>query len=212
MFSYFAKYHDKLFAALFQHLEIVGLTLFISVVLAFVITIFVIKSETISNIIIQIFSIIYSIPSLALFSLLIPIMGIGRKTAIIVLVLYNQFLLLRNNIAGLKSVDPTVIEAAKGMGMNEWQILFKVKLPLALPVIMAGIHLAVISTIGIATIAATIHAGGIGTILFDGLRTMNSNKIIWGTIFCAGIAWVADLLLRILEKILYKKAGFKNEL
>ncbi|MDF2941964.1 MAG: binding-protein-dependent transport system inner rane component [Herbinix sp.] len=212
MLSYFAKYHDKLFTALSQHLAIVGITLLISVILAFVITLFVMKSETISNIITQIFSIIYSIPSLALFSLLIPVMGIGRKTAIVVLVLYNQFLLLRNNLAGLKSVDPAVIEAAMGMGMNEWQILYKVKLPLALPVIMAGIHLAVISTIGIATIAATIHAGGLGTILFDGLRTMNTNKIIWGTIFCAGIAWVADLLLRILEKILYKKAGFKNEL
>jgi osmoprotectant transport system permease protein len=212
MLSYFAKYHDKLFTAISQHLAIVGITLLISVILAFVITLFVMKSETISNIITQIFSIIYSIPSLALFSLLIPVMGIGRKTAIVVLVLYNQFLLLRNNLAGLKSVDPAVIEAAMGMGMNEWQILYKVKLPLALPVIMAGIHLAVISTIGIATIAATIHAGGLGTILFDGLRTMNTNKIIWGTIFCAGIAWVADLLLRILEKILYKKAGFKNEL
>ncbi|MDF2544530.1 MAG: glycine/betaine transporter permease [Herbinix sp.] len=212
MISYFMNYQDKLFSALFEHLKIVGLTLLISILLASVITLFVIKSEWLSNAVIQVFGVIYSIPSLALFSLLIPIMGIGQSTAIIVLVLYNQFLLLRNNVAGIKSVDSAVLEAAKGMGMNWWQVLYKVELPIALPVIMAGIHLAVISTIGIATIAATIHAGGLGTILFDGLRTMNSNKILWGTIFCAGIAWTADLLLRTIEKILYKKVGYQNEL
>lgn len=212
MFAYFEKYHDKLFTALFEHLKIVGITLFISVVLAFAITLLVIRSEFFTNIMVQIFGVVYSIPSLALFALLIPLMGIGQDTAIFVLVLYNQFLLLRNNVAGLRGVDPAVIEAAKGMGMNEWQRLYKVELPLALPVIMAGIHLAVISTIGIATIAATINAGGLGRILFDGLRTMNSNKIIWGTIFCAGIAWVADLLLRTLEKYLYKKVGYYHEL
>lgn len=212
MLAYFAKYHDKLFTALAEHMKLVGITLLISVVLAFAITLLVIRSELISNIMIQIFGVVYSIPSLALFSLLIPVMGIGEKTAIVVLVLYNQFLLLRNNIAGLRSVDPAVLEVAKGMGMSGWQRLYKVEIPLALPVIMAGIHLAVISTIGIATIAATIHAGGIGRILFDGLRTMNSYKIIWGTIFCAGIAWLADILLRALEKILYKKVGYQNEL
>lgn len=212
MFEYFFKYHDKLFTALTEHIKIVGITLALSVLLAFAITLLVIRSELISNIILQVFSVVYSIPSLALFSLLIPLMGIGEKTAIFVLVLYNQFLLLRNNISGLRGVDTAVMEAAKGMGMSDWQRLFKVQIPLALPVIMAGIHLAVISTIGIATIAATIHAGGLGRILFDGLRTMNSYKIIWGTIFCAGIALVADVLLRTLEKYLYKKVGYQYEL
>lgn len=212
MFEYFFKYHDKLFTALIEHLKIVGIALALSVILAFGITILVIRSELISNIILQVFGVVYSIPSLALFSLLIPLMGIGEKTAIFVLVLYNQFLLLRNNISGLRGVDTAVMEAAKGMGMSDWQRLYKVQIPLALPVIMAGIHLAVISTIGIATIAATIHAGGLGRILFDGLRTMNSYKIIWGTIFCAGIALVADILLRTLEKYLYKKAGYQYEL
>jgi len=208
MVEYFVKYHAKLLTALIQHLQIVGITLVISIMLAFAITVIIMRSELISNFVIQLFSMLYSIPSLALFALLIPVMGIGRNTAILVLVLYNQFLLLRNNMAGLKGVDKSIVEAAVGMGMNEWQVLYKIKFPLALPVIMAGIHLSVISTIGIATIAATIHAGGIGTILFDGLRTMNTYKIIWGTILCAGIAWVADLLLRLIETILYKKVGF----
>ncbi|MDF3003318.1 MAG: glycine/betaine transporter permease [Bacillota bacterium] len=212
MLEYFGRYAPKLMNALIEHLQIVGITLLISVILAFLLTVLVIKSERLSNWITQLFSVIYSIPSLALFAMLIPVMGIGRNTAILVLVLYNQFLLLRNNIAGLRSVDPSVTEAAMGMGMSEIQILYKIKLPLALPVIMTGVHLAVLSTIGIATIAATINAGGLGTILFDGLRTMNTYKIIWGTIFCAGIAWAADLILRVIELILYKKVGLKYEL
>ncbi|QOX64838.1 ABC transporter permease [Anoxybacterium hadale] len=212
MLAYFGRYAPKLMNALFEHLQIVGITLLISVIFAFLLTVLVIKSERLSNWMTQLFSVIYSIPSLALFAMLIPVMGIGRNTAILVLVLYNQFLLLRNNIAGLRSVDPSVTEAAMGMGMSEIQILYKIKLPLALPVIMTGVHLAVLSTIGIATIAATINAGGLGTILFDGLRTMNTYKIIWGTIFCAGIAWAADLILRVIEHILYKKVGLKYEL
>jgi osmoprotectant transport system permease protein len=212
MITYFSTYQEKLLTALVQHLQIVGVTLLISILLAFAITLLSIRSERLVNAAIQIFSVIYSIPSLALFAILIPIMGIGRNTAIFVLVLYNQFLLLRNIMAGLKGVDEPVLEAAMGMGMNQWQILYKVKLPLALPVIMAGIHLAIISTIGIATIAATINAGGLGTILFDGLRTMNTYKILWGTIFCAGIAWAADALLQMIESILYKKVGFRHEL
>ncbi|WP_331666089.1 ABC transporter permease [Lacrimispora sp.] len=212
MIAYLSTYQEKLLTALVQHLQIVGITLLISILLAFAITLLSIRSERLVNAAIQIFSVIYSIPSLALFAILIPIMGIGRNTAIFVLVLYNQFLLLRNFMAGLKGVDEPVLEAAMGMGMNQWQILYKVKLPLALPVIMAGIHLAIISTIGIATIAATINAGGLGTILFDGLRTMNTYKILWGTIFCAGIAWAADVLLQMIESILYKKVGFKHEL
>lgn len=212
MIAYLSNYQEKLLTALVQHLQIVGITLLISILLAFAITLLSIRSERLVNAAIQIFSVIYSIPSLAFFAILIPIMGIGRNTAIFVLVLYNQFLLLRNIMAGLKGVDEPVLEAAMGMGMNQWQILYKVKLPLALPVIMAGIHLAIISTIGIATIAATINAGGLGTILFDGLRTMNTYKILWGTIFCAGIAWAADALLQMIESILYKKVGFKHEL
>ncbi len=212
MVESFSRYSPKLLTALSEHLQIVGITLLISILLASFITLLIIKSERISNLTTQIFSAIYSIPSLALFAMLIPVLGIGRNTAIFVLVLYNQYLLLRNNVAGLKSVDAAVVEAATGMGMSEWQILYKVKLPLALPAIMTGIHLAILSTIGIATIAATINAGGLGTVLFDGLRTMNSYKIIWGTIFCAGIAWAADFLLRIFEKKLYKKAGFHYEL
>jgi len=204
--EYFIKYHSKLEKALFEHLQIVTITLIISILLAATITVFIMKSNFASRLVINVFSVIYSIPSLALFAMLIPIMGIGKDTAIIVLVAYNQFLLIRNFLAGFHMVDKSIVEAAVGMGMSDWQLLRKIKLPLAMEAIIAGIHLAIISTIGIATIGATINAGGIGTILFDGLRTQNTAKILWGTILSAGLAFVANGLLNLVEKKM-KKAG-----
>lgn len=206
MIEYFLKYHGKLEKALLEHLQIVSVTLVISILLAAVITVLIMKWETASRIVVNIFSVIYSIPSLALFALLIPFMGIGKDTAITVLVTYNQFILIRNFLAGFNMVDKAVVEAAVGMGMSEWQVLLKIKLPLATEAIVAGIHLAIISTIGIATIGATINAGGLGTVLFDGLRTQNTAKILWGTVLSAGLAFAANGLLNLVEKRL-KRAG-----
>lgn len=205
MIDYFLRYHDKFLDALLEHVEIVVVTLLISIVLASAIMILTLHSRKINNIIIQLFGAIYSIPSLALFAILIPIMGLGKTTAIVVLVVYNQFLLIRNFAAGIYGVDSNITEAAVGMGMNWWQLLYKVQIPLAFPMIMVGIRLSVISTIGIATIAATINAGGLGTLLFQGLQSMNTYKIIWGTILCAVIAFVADIGLKKIEKIVNGK-------
>jgi osmoprotectant transport system permease protein len=135
-----------------------------------------------------------------LFALLIPLLGIGAKTAVVVLVLYNQFLLIRNFLAGLNSVDPIISEAALGMGLSYMQIMRYIKIPLAFPAIMAGVRIAVVSTIGIATIAAVINAGGIGVILFDGLRTLNSVKILWGAVLCGTLSVGAHVILSLAEK------------
>lgn len=207
MIDYFLTYKEKFLNAFVEHVQIVVITLLISIALAAVITVLIMNSKKVTNVVLQLFGAIYSIPSLAIFALLIPVLGLGRTTAISVLVVYNQFLLVRNITAGLDGVDKTLIEAAVGMGMNRWQVLYKVQIPLAFPMIMAGIRLAVISTIGIATIAATINAGGLGSLLFEGLRTMNQYKIIWGTILCTLIAFLADTGLKWLEKIVQKKVG-----
>lgn len=119
MITYLVKYHDKLLKALAEHIEIVIITLLLSVILASVLTILSMYFQWISKILIGFFSMIYSIPSLALFAILIPVTGLGRNTAIIVLVMYNQYLLLRNFIDGLNQVDASVIEAATGMGMRK---------------------------------------------------------------------------------------------
>lgn len=207
MFSYWGRYHEKFLTALWQHLGIVLETLVISLLLAAVITVLARKSERVSNWIVRIFSGVYSIPSLALFAILIPVTGLGRTTTILVLVVYNQFLLLRNIFSGLSGVDRNLLEAATGMGMSDRQVLTRVQLPLAMPMVIAGIRLATVSTIGIATIAATINAGGLGTILFDGLRTNNIYKLVGGTLLCALIAILSNALLKWLENAVRKRQG-----
>lgn len=200
MITYAVHYWDKLGKALLEHLELVLITLIISLLVATLLTILTVFSDLLSKALVYIFSVIYSIPSLALFAILIPVTGLGKVTAIMVLVVYNQYLLLRNFNEGLHAVDPAIIEAANGMGMTKMQILYEVRIPLSKRALFTGIRLAVVSTIGIATIAASINAGGLGTILFDGLRTMNVNKILWGSILSAGMAIGANAILTKIEK------------
>lgn len=200
MINYLLKYPDKLLNALAGHVEIVLITLIISIVLAALLATLAVYSKIASKLLINIFAMVYSIPSLALFAILVPLTGLGKVTAIIVLVLYNQYILLRNILDGLNNIDSAIIEAATGMGMSKSQILVQVKLPLIIKPIFTGIHLAVVSTIGIATIAASINAGGIGSILLDGLRTVNTAKILWGTLMSAGLAIVVNAILNAIEK------------
>lgn len=200
MINYFVKYHDKLLTALIEHIEIVLITLVLSLIIAAALTVICNWSKAVSRTLLGLFSMIYSIPSLAMFALLIPFTGLGMKTAVAVLVIYNQYLLLRNFLAGLGEVDGSVVEAATGMGMTKMQTLVKIKLPLSKKAIISGIRIATVSTIGIGTIAASINAGGLGTILFDGLRTMNISKIVWGSLLSAALAVLIDSVLNIVEK------------
>ena len=192
-------------AVLGEHLVIVGVVLAWSLAVAALITLAIRRSRRAEDAVLQVLGALYSVPSLALFSLLIPFTGLGLTSATIVMVAYNQFLLVRNIVEGLNGVDSGVVEAATGMGMSPMQVLLRVELPLAFPVIMAGIRLAAISTIGIATIAATINAGGLGTILFSGLRTMSVYKIVDGTVLCAAVALVADAALKGIEYLVTKR-------
>jgi osmoprotectant transport system permease protein len=200
LIEYAINYPDKLGSALLEHMVIVSVTLLISIVVASILTILCVHSRVLSKMVIYSFSVIYSIPSLALFALLIPLTGLGQLTAIIVLVIYNQYLLLRNFMTGLHEVDPVITEAAVGIGMSNMQVLFKIKLPLSKKAIFTGIRLATVSTIGIATIAATINAGGLGSILFNGLRTVNTDKILWGSLLAAILAVGSNALLSRIER------------
>lgn len=200
MISYALKHPEKLGEALLEHIEMLIIIMLISIIIAFLLTILSMYSHSFAKNIIYLFSIIYSIPSLALFAILIPITGLGETTAIIVLVIYNQYILLRNFIAGLQEIDPSIIEAATGLGMTRLQILFLIRFPLSVKSILTGIRLATVITISMATVAAFINAGGLGTILFDGLRTMNIYKIWWGTILSAGLAIISNVILIQIEK------------
>jgi osmoprotectant transport system permease protein len=144
--------------------------------------------------------VIYTIPSLSLLVLLIPLFGIGTTPAIIALVAYAQLVLVRNIVVGLAGVDPAIVEAARGMGMSGWQRFRQVELPLALPLILAGVRLATLSIIAIGTVAALVGAGGLGRPLFEGVSTGNSQKILAGSVAVAVLALGANAILRVLER------------
>ncbi len=200
MLTYLFKYYDKLFLLLLEHLQIVLLSILISLLIAVPAGLLISRSKKVSTVVLAAFGVIYSIPSLALFALLIPFLGLGKITAVFVLILYNQYILVRNILAGFQSVEPSIIEAGRGMGLSPLQLFFKIQLPLAMPVILGGIRIATVSTIGIATIAAVINAGGLGVILFDGLRMSYLPKILWGTILASGLAFAANQMLLLFEK------------
>lgn len=200
MIQYLSRSYDILLIALFEHIKLTVMTLLFSLLLAAMLTVSAIYAKRFGEVLIHGFSVLYSVPSLALFALLIPFTGLGEKTAVIVLVAYNQYLLLRNFIFGLNEVDPAVVEAAEGMGMRPMQVLVKIRMPLGRKALFTGVQLAVVSTIGIVSIAAMINAGGLGTILFDGLRTMNVYKIVAGSALSAGLALGMNTLLKVAER------------
>ena len=205
MLAYLMKHPDKIIGPLLEHIELVLITLAISVAVAGVLTILSMKKRVVGDFLMHLFSVVYSVPSLALFALLIPVTGLGKTSTVIVLVLYNQYLLLRNFLTGLREVDPAVVEAARGIGMSDMQVLWKIQIPLAKSALFAGIRLAVVSTIGIGTIASAINAGGLGDLLFNGLRTMNVVKILWGSILSAGLAILMNSVLKLAETRMERK-------
>ena len=199
MLTFLQKHPDKIYKPLLEHVQLVVITLLISVAIAVLLTVLSTQYQKVGQVLMNLFSVVYSIPSLALFVLLIPVTGLGRTTAVVVLTAYNQYLLLRNFITGLNEVDPAVREAAAGIGLTRMQMLLKVQVSLAKKAILAGIRLAVVSTTGIGTIAASINAGGLGTLLFDGLRTMNTVKILWGSLLSAALAILLNAMLKLAE-------------
>lgn len=183
-----------------EHLRMTLIALVIALVIAVPIGVLITRFRRWEAPVMGLLGIFYTIPSLALLVLLIPFVGLGLDNAVIVLVLYAQVILVRNIVVGLNGVDPAIVEAARGMGMNGWQRLIRVEMPLALPVILAGIRIATVTIIGIGTVAALINAGGIGRLLFDGVSTSNPQKVIAGSIAAATLAGLANILLRVLER------------
>lgn len=139
--------------------------------------------------------ILYTIPSIALLILLLPLFGLNRTTVVIALIIYTQVILVRNTIVGLQGIPADVLEAATGLGMNSWQRWWRVQLPLALPVILAGLRIAAVVAVAIATIGAKFAAGGLGTLLFDGIAQNRYDKIVAGSVVVAVVAFGLNGLL-----------------
>lgn len=208
--------HERLLNALWQHITLVFIALIVSIVLAGLITTFLYRLSKmrgraaalsrLGEYVQGALSALYAVPSLALFALCIPLLGIGQNTAIVVLVVYNQFLLVRNFTAGLTEIDDGLVEAARSLGLNRLQTFVHVQLPLAMPVFIAGIRLATVSTISIATIASLIDAGGLGDLLFIGLRTNNLDMLLWATLLAALLALMASGLLTLVENMFGRRS------
>jgi len=193
--------NSALVAQLFgQHLRMTLVALAISLLIAIPAGWLIAQVKWLRGPILGALGVIYTIPSLSLFVLLIPLFGLGLAPAIIALVAYAQLVLVRNVFVGLTDIDPAIKEAARGMGMSPWQQFTRVEFPLALPLILSGTRLATLSIIGIGTIAAFINAGGLGSLLFQGVSTGNRPKIVAGTLAVALLAFGMNAVLRLLER------------
>lgn len=198
-YSYNLSDPDSTPNLLLQHLSLVGTVMLISLIIAIPLGLLVARYRRLYLPLITFSGLLYTIPSIAAFALLIPITGLTPATAIIPLVLYNQLVLIRNTAAGVNSIDPLLIEVGRAMGMKPHQVLFRVTFPLALPVIVAGIRIATVTTVGIAALAALVGQGGLGNLIFQNIVTGDTDAVVAGAILTALFAIVADLLLLALQ-------------
>ena len=198
--SYILHHPEELGWRLLQHLEITVLALMIAVAIALPLGVLGARNDRVRGPLLATLGIIYTLPSLAVFALLIPAFGLGLVTTEIALVAYAQMILVRSIVVGLRGVPAAMREAALGLGMTPWQSLYRVELPQALPVVVGGLRLAAVATISIATLAGKIDAGGLGALLFAGLDNDDPNRIIAGSTAAAALAIGADATLRALER------------
>jgi len=186
---------DTIASATLRHVYITVTAVIISIVTGVSIGMLIAKHKRLASIIIGIAGIIYTIPSLALLGILVSFVGFGIKPTIIALVLYSQLMIIRNTYVGINSVDPAIVEASTGMGMTRFQLLRMVELPLALPIIMAGVKNIAVMTIGIAAIAALIGAGGLGGLIYKGIFRVDYKLILSGVIVMSLLSIASEFLL-----------------
>lgn len=188
-----------------EHIQLVGLATLVAILIGVPFGIYITQHETLSNLVLSVAGMMMTIPSIALFGIMIPILsiinqGIGFLPAFISLVLYSQLPIIRNTYIAIKNVDPNMRDAAIGMGMTTWQRLSKVEIPIALPVIMSGIRMAVVLTIGIGAIASYIGAGGLGDYISRGISTSYTTMVQVGAVSVSILAITIDYLLGLIQK------------
>lgn len=186
-----------------EHLWLVGVSMLLAVVVGVPLGILLTRRPSLDKPILGLANVMQTIPSLALFGLLLPVPWIGERAdrlTILALTLYALLPIIRNTCVGITGVDRAVVEAGRGMGMTDRQLLFQVQLPLALGVIIAGVRVATVISVGVATIAAAVGAGGLGEYIFRGLAMVNNDLILAGAIPAALLALLADVALGLVEK------------
>src|SRR5579871_6546374 len=203
VFDFMWSHRAEIFQLTLEHLVMVGVSILIAAAIGLPLGILMTRHSRLSRPIMTVANVVQTVPSLALFGFLIPlpfIGGIGARTAIVALVLYSLLPIIRNTFTGISGVDPAIREAGRGMGMTDAQLLWRVEIPLAMGVIFAGIRVATVLCVGIATIAAAIGAGGLGMFIFRGVSMVDSRLLLAGAIPAAVLALLADFGLGALEK------------
>jgi osmoprotectant transport system permease protein len=199
---------DDVAWALGQHALLVAVSVGIAFTLALGAGVWASHRPRVRAVVMAATALLYTIPSLALFALLIPVLGLGRGPAVAGLVAYALLVLVRNVATGLAEVDADVVEAARGMGLSRWQVLTRIEIPLALPVIVAGLRVATVTVIGIATIAAYVNAGGLGLLIFTGIQQSHPAKIWVGAGLASAMAIAVDLgLVRLEHRLRERRAA-----
>ena len=190
-----SRHLDDVATKILAHLVLTGLAVGIGLVISLALALLIVRYRWLDTPVTWITGILYTIPSLALFALLVPFWGFSLRTAEVGLVSYTLLILIRNIVAGLRGVPPEVREAAVGMGYSPAQVLVRVDLPLALPVIIAGVRIATVTTIGLVTVTAIIGRENLGQFILEGINQLFSTKIVLGAVLSIALAVAADLLL-----------------
>ena len=203
--DYLRTNYDALLEQSVQHIRLVGYSVAAAVVVGVALGIVAHRSQPARSAILTVTSTLLTIPSLAFFALLIPVVGIGNAAPTVALFFYALLPIVRNTVSGLESVDPAIVESAKGMGMGWWRRLQRIELPLAWPVILTGVRVATLLNVGIAAIAVLVGGDGLGQEIFRGIRSLGSpfapNLVFGGTLFIVLIAALFDLFFTILGRI-----------
>lgn len=183
---------DRVLRLTLDHIQLVGVAILIAAAIGVPLGILISRVRWLALPVLNISGVLYTVPSLAFFAILIPYTGIGKTTATTALAVYSLLAIVRNTAAGMDEVPRATTDAAKGMGMTKLQQLRMVQMPLALPYILAGIRIATVGGIGIAAIAAVIGAGGLGRLIFDGIRSQDTNRVVAGAVMSIVLALAAD--------------------
>jgi len=193
---------SEILRQLFEHIQLVIFAMSLAIAVGVSIGILLTRVQKLSAPLLGVASVIQTVPSLALLALMIPLLGIGVLPAVAALFLYALLPIMRNTYTAIDQVDPAIIEVGRGMGMTEWQILTKVQIPLCVPMVMAGIRTSAVICVGIATLCTFIGAGGLGTIIMDGMQTRGSSLIFAGVIPAILLALALDGLMALSQKLL----------
>jgi osmoprotectant transport system permease protein len=198
--TWFLRNWDQVLQGLGEHIVISLSALVIAFVIAFVVGLWAARREAVFQAALAVSGFLYTIPTLAFLALLIPIVGLGKTNAIIVMVCFSLLILIRNIAMGIRGAAADVVDAARGMGMSGTQVLWKVEIPLALPVIVAGLRIAAVTVISVSVVAAYVGAGGLGTLIFNGIANDHAPKIWAGALTACVLAIAVDLSLAAVER------------